>query len=101
MATVRSASPLLGVNTADIFSVGDAGYTQVPLGAITIATNGRKYLFVQASANIATGDSTPVAVIVTETGTPAPTVATGAGAFSHRGIAVTSTQRFWVEANAL
>jgi hypothetical protein len=98
MPTSRSSSPLIGVNTADIWSSTDAGYTQLPLGSVTVGANGHKYILVQASAGIATGDSTPVVVIVTE---PGLTAATGAGAYQHRGVAVTTGQRFWVEQTLL
>jgi len=94
MPTSRSSTPVIGINTADIWNSTDTGYNNVPLGTATIAANGHKYIYVQGSAGIATGDTTPVAVIVTE---PGLTAATGAGAYQHRGIAVTTGQRFWVE----
>jgi len=98
MPTSRSASPVIGINTADIFSSTDTGFNSVPLGTVAVGANGHKYIFVQASAGIATGDTTPVVVIVTE---PGLTAATGAGAYQHRGVAVTTGQRFWVEQTLL
>jgi len=98
MPTSRSSTPVIGINTADIWNSTDTGYNNVPLGTATIAANGHKYIYVQASAGIATGDTTPVVVIVTE---PGLTAATGAGAYQHRGVAVTTGQRFWVEQTLL
>jgi len=94
-------SPVLGVGPlSDIYNATDSGFNQISPGTIVRAMNGKNYMFVQASAGIA--DDT--AAIVTVGGTPAAptfTAAGGAGAWTTRSGAVTTGQRFWIEANAI
>lgn len=85
-------TPSLGINLDYIY--GATERTDVPLGTVVRGADGRMWVLVQASANIANN----TAVILTE---PAMTVAAGAGAFTTRKGAVTTGQRFWVQSNAI
>jgi hypothetical protein len=92
--------PLAGVNFGEILTSADARYTQIPLGTVIRARNGRMYCFVEQSA-VSIADNTPV--IVTEGGPPpAFTTAAGAGAWTNRsGITPAAVARLWVESNAI
>lgn len=88
-------TPVLGVNLKQIDKATDTyTYNSVPLGTHVRGSNGRAYLRVQATGNIAID----TAAVLTE---PALTVAAGAGAYTTRAGAVVSGDRFWIESNAI
>lgn len=92
MAVSRNVSPTLGIDHSVVYASTDA--LPVPLGTVTRAANGRRYILAAASGTIAND----TAVVLTE---PAMTVAAGAGSWTTRSGALVSGQRAWVESNAI
>lgn len=95
-------TPSLGPDVEQVspfyFDAGQPG-ASYELGTKVIGSDGHDYVFVQASANIASTPTTGTAVTITE---PAFTVATGAGGFTTPpGVAITTGQRFHVRKTAL
>ena len=89
----------LGPNLEQIVTPGEVWYDNPDMvspvvGDVSEGSDGHKYVWVRASAAIASGAT----IIVTE---PAMTAATGAGAFTAPASAIASGDYFWARKTAI
>lgn len=93
-----AATHTIGARLDEVYPAGDLEGKGFELGNSLIGADGRKYVFVEASASIA-ALAAGREVTITE---PAMTAATGAGGFlAPENKAVASGERFWARQSAL